>query len=210
MNNQVHPAPDDGIHADFSLLNSEQITPLYVSYNKVLVLLIMRIISPHCILRDWVPGDAGSLARHANNPRIAATMRDAFPSPYTLEDAQRFISLATGPSPDLLLAVDIKGMAVGGIGIHPLDDVKRRCAEIGYWLSESFWGEGIMTGAVASLVPVAFERYDIVRLQAGIFSSNPASMRVLEKCGFILENVQRNAITKNGALLDEVMYVYFG
>jgi len=88
--------------------------------------------------------------------------------------------------------------------------VKRRSAEIGYGISESLWGKGIMTDAVRSLVPVAFERYDIVRLQAGIFSNNPASMRVLEKCGFIREAVYRNAINKNGALLDEVMYVHFG
>jgi len=52
----------------------------------------------------------------------------------------------------------------GGIGVHPLDDVQRRSAEVGYWLTESFWGKGIMTDAIRSLVPVAFERYDIVRL----------------------------------------------
>jgi len=129
----------------------------------------MQIITPSCTLRDWIPGDAGSLARHANNPRIAATMRDAFPSPYALEDAHRFISMATGLTPNLFLAIDVKGEAVGGIGIHPLDDVKCRSAEIGYWLSESLWGKGIITDAVRSLVPVAFERYDIVRLQAGSF-----------------------------------------
>ena len=170
----------------------------------------MHIITPSCTLRNWVPDDAASLARHANNPRIAAMMRDHFPSPYTLDDAQQFISMATGPTPNLFLAIEVRGEAVGGIGVHPLDDVKRRSAEIGYWLSESLWGKGIMTDAVGSLVPVAFERYDIVRLQAGIFSNNPASMRVLEKCGFIREAIHRNAITKNGALLDEVMYVYFG
>ena len=64
-------------------------------------------------------------------------LRDAFPSPYTLDDAQRFISMATGPTPNLFLAIDIKGEAVGGVGIYPLDDVKRRSAEIGYWISES-------------------------------------------------------------------------
>jgi RimJ/RimL family protein N-acetyltransferase len=170
----------------------------------------MHIITPSCILRDWVQGDAGSLARHANNPRIAAMLRDAFPSPYTLEDAHRFISMATKPTPNLFLAIEVRGEAVGGIGIHLLDDVKRRSAEIGYWLSESLRGKGIMTAAVRSLVPVAFDRYDIVQLQAGIFSSNPASMRVLEKCGFIREAVHRDAITKNGSLLDEVMYVHFG
>jgi len=171
---------------------------------------IMYIVTPSCTLRNWIPDDAVSLARHANNSRIAAMMRDAFPSPYTLEDAHRFISTATGPTPNLFLVIEVKGEAVGGIGIHPLDDVKRRSAEIGYWLSESLWGKGIVTDAVRFLVPVAFERYDIVRLQAGIFSNNPASMQVLEKCGFIREAIHRNAITKNGALLDEVMYVHFG
>jgi RimJ/RimL family protein N-acetyltransferase len=137
-------------------------------------------------------------------------LRDAFPSPYTREDAHRFISMATGPTTNLFLAIEVRDEGVGGIGIHPLDDVKRRSAEIGYWLSESLWGKGIMTDSVRSLVPVAFERYDIVRLQAGIFSNTPASMRVLEKCGFIREAVHRDAIAKNGALLDEVMYVHFG
>jgi ribosomal-protein-alanine N-acetyltransferase len=170
----------------------------------------MRIITPSCTLRDWNPGDAGSLARHANNPRIAAIMRDAFPSPYTLEDAHRFISMATGLTSNLFLVIEVKGEAVGGIGIHPLEDVKRKSAEIGYWLSESLWGKGIVTDAVRSLVPFAIERCDIVRLQAGIFSNNPASMRVLEKCGFTREAIHRDAITKNGALLDEVMYVHFG
>jgi RimJ/RimL family protein N-acetyltransferase len=75
-----------------------------------------------------------------NNPRIAAMLRDTFPSPYLRVDAQRFITTATEPASNLFLAIDVKGEAVGGIGIHPLDDVKRRSAEIGYWLSESLWG----------------------------------------------------------------------
>jgi len=169
----------------------------------------MRIITPSSTLRDWNLHDAGSLTKHANNPRIAASMRDAFPFPYTLADAKRFIRLATGSNTNLFLAIEVDGEAVGGIGIHPLDDVKHRSAEIGYWLSESCWGHGIVTDAVRSVVPVAFERYDIVRLQAGIFSNNPSSMRVLEKCGFIKEAIHKNAITKNGVLLDEVMYVRF-
>ncbi len=96
-------------------------------------------------------------------------MRDAFPFPYTLEDAHRFIRMATGDTANLFLAIDIDGEAVGSIGIHPLDDVRCRSAEIGYWLSESCWGHGIATDAVRSLVPVAFDRFDIVRLQAGHF-----------------------------------------
>lgn len=170
----------------------------------------MRILTPSSTLRDWDVHDVMSLLNHADNPRIAASMRDAFPSPYTRDDSERFIRMATSGSPNLFLAIDLDGEAVGGIGIHPLGDIHRGSAEIGYWLSESCWGQGIVTDAVSSLVPVAFEEFEIVRLQAGIFSNNPASMRVLEKCGFRKEAVHKNAITKHGMLLDEVMYVHFG
>ncbi len=161
----------------------------------------MGIITPTSTLRDWTPDDACSLAWHANNPRIAAMMRDAFPSPYTLEDAHRFISMATGPTPNLLLAIEVMGEAVGGIGIHPLVDVKRRSAEIGYWLSDSFRGKGIMTDAVRSLVPIAFKRYDIVRLQAGIFSNNPASMRVWRSAGLSAKPSTGTPLPKTGLSL---------
>jgi [ribosomal protein S5]-alanine N-acetyltransferase len=167
----------------------------------------MQIITPGAMLRDWTARDAPSLVRYADNPRIAATLRDAFPSPYTLEDAQRFIALATSPGPHRFLAIEVDSVACGGIGIHPLDDVHRRTAEIGYWLAEPYWGRGIVTGAVRAFVPVAFHGSGITRLQAGIFANNPASMRVLEKCGFTLEAVHRNAVTKNGVTMDEMMYV---
>lgn len=169
----------------------------------------MKIITPSAVLRDWRQTDAASLAKHADNPRIASMLRDAFPSPYTPADARAFIGMATGGTPDLFLAIEVFGEAAGGIGIHVLNDVKHRSAEIGYWLAEPYWGRGIVTGAVRALVPVAFERYGIVRLQAGIFSNNPASMRVLAKCGFSREAVHKDAICKNGVVLDEVMYVRF-
>ena len=110
---------------------------------------------------------------------------------------------------DLLLAIEVEGQAAGGIAVTLLDDVYHRTAEVGYWLGEPFWGRGIMTDAVSAIVPVAFERFPIVRLQAGVFANNPASMRVLAKCGFVREAVLKDAITKNGVLLDEVMHVRF-
>jgi ribosomal-protein-alanine N-acetyltransferase len=170
----------------------------------------MSIITPGSVLREWSFQDAKSLARHADNPHIAAMMKDAFPSPYTLDDAYRFIARATSPSASLLFAIEREGEAVGGIGIHPRNGKRHRSADIGYWLSESCWGKGIITGAVRSLVPVVFGKWDIVRLQAGVLSNNPASMRVLEKCGFIRKAVHRNAVTKQGVRLDEVSFVNYG
>lgn len=170
----------------------------------------MSIITPGSILREWTFQDAESLARHADNPHIAAMMKDAFPTPYTLDDAYRFINRATSPSASLFIAIERGGEAVGGIGIHPHYDATHRSADIGYWLSESCWGKGIITDAVRSLVPVVFGKCDIVRLQAGVLSNNPASMRVLEKCGFVREAVHRNAVTKQGVRLDEVSFVHYG
>jgi len=168
---------------------------------------IIRI--PGALLRPWKVEDAPALVSCANNPRIAAMMRDGFPSPYTVEDADRFIRMACEPSGNLLLAIEADGAASGGIGIHPLGDVYRKTAEIGYWLAEPYWGRGIITGAVRALVPVAFDRFDIIRLQAGIFSENAASMRVLEKCGFVREAVHHKAIIRNGTVMDEVLWVRF-
>ncbi|NLX49846.1 MAG: GNAT family N-acetyltransferase [Methanospirillum sp.] len=169
----------------------------------------MRITTPGAVLLDWRPEDAPSLARHGDSPGIAATMRDGFPVPYTLEDAHAFIGAATGPGGHLYLAIELDGEAVGGIGVRPLGDVYCRTAEIGYWLSASCRGRGIATDAVRALVPVAFRRFEILRLQAGVFSNNPASMRVLEKAGFVREAVHERAIWKNGQVLDEVLYVRF-
>ena len=170
----------------------------------------MEIITPSALLRDWRPEDAAALARHADSPGIAATMRDAFPSPYTLADARRFIEAARETGTSLFLAIEADGEVAGSIGVRPLEDVYRRTAEIGYWLAEPWRGRGIATDAVRALVPVAFRRFEIVRLQAGVFSNNPASMRVLERCGFTREAVHERAIWKNGLLLDEVVYVRFG
>ena len=169
----------------------------------------LRISLRVATLRPWKETDAPALERHANNPRIAAMMRDGFPHPYTGNDADRFIKMATAPSHNLLLAIEAEGVAAGGIGIHPFDDVYRKSAEIGYWLGEDYQGRGIVTEAVTALVPVAFEQSDIIRLQAGVFSGNKASMRVLEKCGFAKEAVHRNAVVKNGIIMDEVLYVRF-
>ena len=108
-----------------------------------------------------------------------------------------------------MLAIEVEGCACGGIGIHLLSDVYRKTAEIGYWLGEPLWGRGIAPDAVRAVVPAAFGTFDIARIQAGIFSENPASARVLEKCGFVREAVLRDAVFKNGRLMDEMIYARF-
>lgn len=161
-------------------------------------------------LRPWEPDDLASILKYADNPAVSGTLRDGFPYPYTEADGRSFLEMAAAPRDDALLrAIVINGEAAGGIGVFRLSDVYRCRAEIGYWLGEPFWGKGIMTVVLGVVIPAAFETFPVTRLEAGIFSSNPASMRVLEKHGFVCEGVSRNAILKRGELLDEHRYVLF-
>lgn len=95
---------------------------------------------------------------------------------------------------------------MGSIGAFRDEDVYRLTAEVGYWLAEPFWGRKIMTEAVKQFCRLAFQHWpDLVRIEAGVFSSNPASQRVLTKAGFTLEGIKRKNVVKNGKILDTVM-----
>ena len=67
-------------------------------------------------------------------------------------------------------------------------------------------GRGIMTQAVKAVAPYVMSRFGLVRLEAPVFAWNPASMRVLEKCGFAKEGVSRASVFKDGDLVDQVLY----
>jgi len=158
------------------------------------------------ILRPWDLQDATALVRHADNPRVAGNLRDGFPSPYTPADARNWLNSVISNRSAAVLAVEVDGEAAGGLGLYPQQDVYRLNGEIGYWLSERYWGKGIMTEAVGAMVEFAFTRTDLLRLFAGVFENNLSSMRVLEKNGFIRESVHKKAVIKGGERLDEHLF----
>jgi RimJ/RimL family protein N-acetyltransferase len=159
-------------------------------------------------LRGWRADDAASLQKHADNIHISSYLYDRFPHPYTLDNAVEWISLMMKQRPLLNLVIDVDGALVGVIGIEMRNDVYRKAPLIGYWLSETCWGKGIMPKALKLFINYAFTTFDIVRLQAGVFSNNPRSMRVLEKAGFVKEGVLKSSIIKNGLILDEHIYAF--
>lgn len=163
-----------------------------------------------CNLRPLRPGDAASLQKNANNPKIAAHMRDRFPSPYSLEDAASFISMVARrgeDAPEFVLGIEVYGSIVGTIGIIRGTDIERLTAELGYWIGEDYWGQGVMTSAVQIFVPWVMAKFGLVRLFAGVFSDNLASCRVLEKAGLTKESVRRRAVIKHGEIKDIDVYV---
>jgi len=166
----------------------------------------MELVLERCTIRPWRLDDAESLTEHANNRKIWLALRDLFPHPYIIQDAHEFLKRTINEQPTTLFCIDVGRRAVGGIGIRVGSDVHRHTAELGYWLSEKFWGRGIMSEAVGAFRDFCFANFSLRRLYAEPFANNPASARVLEKAGFVLEGRLKNNAIKNGKLLDSLLY----
>lgn len=170
----------------------------------------MRIDTDVCTIRDWRAGDAPALTRHANNHEIARNLRDGFPHPYSPADAERFLGQVAQQDPRTFFCLDVEGEAVGGVGYTLGADVERFSAEIGYWLSESHWGRGIATSALRALTRYAMRAHSLHRVYATPYAWNDASVRVLEKAGYVFEGRMRSAVFKEGQLVDQLLYSFTG
>jgi len=156
-------------------------------------------------LRPWRPTDLDSLVANASDESVSRGLRDRFPYPYTGNDGRAWLARAVDES-DRAWAVEIDGNAVGGVSLHRGSDVHRYSAELGYWLGQRYWGRGIMTKVIATFADRAMEAFPLYRVFATVYVNNPASARVLEKCGFEREGVQKSAVVKRGELLDLFVY----
>jgi len=159
-------------------------------------------------LREWKISDAPVLAAILNNENILNALRDGIPYPYTCRDAENYIKyiLNADKSSVFEYAIVADGKVVGNIGGARQSNIHSRSAEIGYYLSEEYWGKGIMTEAVKKLCHTVFETTDIVRIYAEPFSYNTGSRKVLENAGFTFEGILKNNAVKNGRLQDMAMY----
>ncbi|MCX6208618.1 MAG: GNAT family protein [Bacteroidetes bacterium] len=158
------------------------------------------------ILRTWQETDASSLAKYANNYNIAKNLTNQFPHPYTIENAKQFIAMAMSKTPNHIFCIDINSEAIGGIGVHPQQDVQCKNAELGYWLAEPFWNNGIISKAIPKVIDYGFKTFNINRIFARPYGTNVASQKVLEKCGFILEARFEKTFYKNDEYQDELIY----
>ncbi|KAK4034156.1 acyl-CoA N-acyltransferase [Parachaetomium inaequale] len=167
------------------------------------------------ILRTIHAADAPAIQRAANSPGVAKYMSLRFPSPYTLDDAKFWVGYAsafTAPGrPDVLPSLAIcdraTGTLLGGIGIKTREDIEAHSFEVGYWLGEDGWGKGVMSEACRAYVKWVFETYPaIIRLEAGVFEGNDASVKVLERSGFVYEGTRRKAGMKHGVVFDILVF----
>jgi ribosomal-protein-alanine N-acetyltransferase len=168
----------------------------------------MEIKLKSCLVRSWRLGDADAIARHANNHKIWLNLRDAFPYPYTVQDAREFIKSLKDRTPETTFAISVNGEAAGSVGFVLRHDVERVSAEIGYWLAEPFWGRGIATEALVAMTEYAMATHHLTRMYALPFAWNAASCRVLEKAGYTLEARLRRSAIKNGLITDQLQYAF--
>lgn len=178
------------------------------------------------VIRPWQYSDAEHSHRLCNNDKIWINMSDAFPRPYTLDAAYAWITRcrsrqswhSTAP-PDGLedskqdshlpssWVFTVDGKLAGGVGLVFRTDVENRCAELGYWLGEPYWGQSLGTNVVGRFMDWAWETYPwILRFEARVFGWNTASQRVLLKIGFEKEGIRKAAVWKNGQVTDIVCF----
>lgn len=135
------------------------------------------------LLRPFSPEDAPAVHEHCANWDVAR-MLTRVAHLYSRNMAESWIAshgAAWQSGEEITFCIDLDGVAIGAIAL-------RRTAvgtyELGYWLGESWWGRGFATEAARQAVCFAFERLGAKKLTSGHFPDNPASGRVLEKCGF--------------------------
>jgi ribosomal-protein-alanine N-acetyltransferase len=167
---------------------------------------VMHLDCNICLVRDWTPADRDSLIRFANKRNIWRNMTHRFPHPYTESDAESWFASLREMTEPTHWAIEVDNRAIGGIGVDLGEGVYAKSGHFGYWLGEPYWGRGIMTAAVRATSAYAMSRFGLTRLESPVFEWNPRSMRVLEKCGFVREGVQRQRAYKDGAVIDTVLY----
>jgi len=166
----------------------------------------MELKSGNIILRPLRLTDAARLAELANNEKISRNLRDGFPHPYKLADAESYLQKFSNQDPVTFFGIDYNGEYVGNIGLVPGQDIYRKSAEIGYFIGEPYWNKGIISKAVNLISDYGFNKLDIIRIHTGVFEYNTASQKVLEKCGFTKEGIFRKSVFKQGKLWDEIRY----
>jgi RimJ/RimL family protein N-acetyltransferase len=166
----------------------------------------MAVVLPDPPVRPWASTDAESIVRHANDHEVWRYLRDRFPHPYTLQDAEAWLSLQSRVSPPLDFAISLDGEAIGGIGLVPGTDVERISAEVGYWLGRAARGRGLATRALRSITAYAFDSLGLLRVFATPFEFNTSSVRVLERAGYTREGLLRDAAIKEGRITSYLLY----
>lgn len=150
-------------------------------------------------LRTVEESDLQFLQTHANDPQIWAAT--GIPAPANAQQEQEFFENVVAGGDEIHLLVVADGEPVGMVGLHQLNK-ERGNVEVGYWIAPDHHGNGYATEATELLVTYAFEHRRLHKVSAEVYEFNDASMRVLEKLGFVEEGILRDELFVYGEYQD--------
>jgi RimJ/RimL family protein N-acetyltransferase len=166
---------------------------------------LLRAAETRCRLRPWHAEDAGTFAALLGDERVWIHLPEPYPGGVDRAMAEQLIAIANGaPDRHLVRAVVASGGVAGQVRLQfdasPFDD----SAEISYWLGERFWGRGIATDAVVQMTALAFaSRPSLLRVFARVAHGHDASIKVLHKAGYCVEDVCCGDIARDGRLVGQ-------
>jgi len=167
-----------------------------------------KLSTNRLILRQPTLTDLADIVKHVNNPKIADATA-TIPYPYKEENGLSWISMSSEGFKDKVAYIfaieypEIKEL-IGGIGLH-INPVHRQ-AELGYWLSEKYWNQGLMTESIGRVINFGFEELNLRKIHAIHFTKNPASGRTMIKNGMVKEGLRRDHVLKGNEFRDIVEY----
>ena len=118
-----------------------------------------------CVIREWKLEDSVKLAEILNNKNILDNLRDGLPHPYTVKDAEEYITamLTADKTETFAFAITVDDVAIGSIGAFRCDNIHSRTAEMGYYIGEPYWGNGYGTSAVKNGSILDMKMYALVK-----------------------------------------------
>ena len=152
----------------------------------------MRLVTERLILRPLVFKDAEDIAENLNNINVSRYL-SIVPYPYNLKNAKEFIKITRKSRNFFAIALKSSEKVVGIIVLMNVDSYVKK-ADIGYWLGEKYWRQGIAAEALLAIVKFAFSKLKLVRLQATVAIKNKSSVKLLRKAGFKKEGLRRKAL----------------
>lgn len=160
-------------------------------------------------LRRLRRSDAASIQRHANNRDIKRFL-PRLPFPYTMAEARKWITTTSrlaraDKAYDFGIEDRESGEIVGMIGLRNINRQDRN-AEVGYWIGKSFQRRGYAGEAMLLILKFAFRELRLVRVYAVVHQRNVASVKLLDRIGFVREGVWRKASFMNRRWYDVYAY----
>jgi len=168
------------------------------------------VVNEQISLSEFRSLDKDALVAHLNDRDIYdRTLR--IPFPYTQNHADEWLAQIAKNTqqqgqPVTLAIRSGNDALLGACGFDGFQVGKSHRAEIGYWVAKPFWGRGIMTAVVQRVCQHGFDEFGLVKITAHVFSYNPASARVLEKCGFVQEGFLRKHYLKDDKFIDARLF----